>query len=215
MINALVATPEDLDFRLHIRNEVIREGLAEALPGLREIDTEDLNVQLDIFDEHKDDDAVEFQHRFNDITVHLEDLSDVINILNTVVKDTPAESFYLSILQHLLLIRDDVFVRPQYFKLIDECVAQIVLQKSGVDPDFSARKLQIDIDNLIGKIFFWVIEFYSIFLCMFSLIILKNEAIQILANILEGQVEGAKVAEFDKKLSVLEAKVYYVLDFFS
>ncbi|XP_065668594.1 protein diaphanous homolog 1 isoform X2 [Hydra vulgaris] len=172
MINALVATPEDLDFRLHIRNEVIREGLAEALPGLREIDTEDLNVQLDIFDEHKDDDAVEFQHRFNDITVHLEDLSDVINLLNTVVKNTPAESHYLSILQHLLLVRDDVFVRPQYFKLIDECVAQIVLQKSGVDPDFAARKLQIDIDSLI-----------------------------------EGQVEGAKVAEFDKKLSVLEVKL--------
>ena len=63
MINALVATPKDLDFRLHLRNEVIREGFAEALPGLRDMDQDDLNIQLDVFDERKDDDAVEFQHR--------------------------------------------------------------------------------------------------------------------------------------------------------
>ena len=31
MINALVTTPEDLDFRLHLRNEFVREGLYEAI----------------------------------------------------------------------------------------------------------------------------------------------------------------------------------------
>ena len=151
MINALISTPDDLDFRLHLRNEVIREGFAEALPGLREMDQEDLNRQLDIFDEHKEDDAVEFQHRYNDIALHMEDIDAVFSVLKNVVQDTPSETQLLSILQHLLLIRDDVFARPQYFKLIHECVSQIVLQKSGVDPDFSARKLQIDVDNLIGN----------------------------------------------------------------
>lgn len=29
LINALVATPDDLDFRLHLRNEFIREGMSE------------------------------------------------------------------------------------------------------------------------------------------------------------------------------------------
>jgi len=152
MINALVATPKDLDFRLHLRNEVIREGFAEALPGLRDMDQDDLNIQLDIFDERKDDDAVEFQHRYNDITIHMEDLQQLFNIVHTVTQDTTSEPFFLSILQHLLLIRDDVFARPQYFKLIDECVSQIVLHKSGVDPDFGARKLQIDVEDITGKL---------------------------------------------------------------
>lgn len=151
MINALVATPDDLDFRLHLRNEIIREGFAEALPGLRDMEQEDLTCQLDIFDDHKDDDAVEFQHRFNDIALHMEDLNDVYSVLKNVVEDTISENYLLSVFQHLLLIRDDVFARPQYFKLIEECVSQIVLQKSGVDPDFGARKLQIDVDSLIGK----------------------------------------------------------------
>ena len=39
---------------------------------LREFDQDDLNVQLEIFDDQKEEDALEFQHRFNDIAIHLE-----------------------------------------------------------------------------------------------------------------------------------------------
>ena len=31
LINALVSTPDDLDFRLHLRNEFAREGLNDPL----------------------------------------------------------------------------------------------------------------------------------------------------------------------------------------
>eukprot|EP00795_Rhopilema_esculentum_P000332 gene332-9991_t len=72
LINAVVSTPDDLDFRLHLRNEFMRIGLLEALPQLREFDQDDLNVQLEIFDDQKEEDALEFQHRFNDIAIHLE-----------------------------------------------------------------------------------------------------------------------------------------------
>lgn len=41
---------------------------------------------------------------------------------------------------------------PQYFKLIEECVSQIVLHRSGTDPDFSYRKrLDINFSHLVGK----------------------------------------------------------------
>ncbi|KAF2975180.1 hypothetical protein EK904_003188 [Melospiza melodia maxima] len=96
LINALVTSPDDLDFRLHIRNEFMRSGLKELLP------------------------------------------------------DTSAEGYFLSILQHLLLIRNDYFIRPQYFKLIEECVSQIVLHRSGTDPDFTYRKrLDINFSHLL------------------------------------------------------------------
>jgi diaphanous 2 len=42
------------------------------------------------------------------------------------------------------------FCRPAYYKLIEECVSQIVLHRSGCDPDFSATKrFQIDVQPLI------------------------------------------------------------------
>lgn len=44
--------------------------------------------------------------------------------------------------------------RPQYYKLIDECVAQIVLHRNGADPDFKCRHLSLEIEGLIGEIYY-------------------------------------------------------------
>lgn len=44
--------------------------------------------------------------------------------------------------------------RPQYFKLLDQCVSQIVLHKNGIDPDFHyTKKFDVEVDPLIGM--FW------------------------------------------------------------
>ena len=41
-------------------------------------------------------------------------------------------------------------MRPAYYKLIEECVSQIVLHRSGCDPDFSAyKKFEIDVEPLV------------------------------------------------------------------
>ncbi|NXN90944.1 DIAP3 protein, partial [Rhinopomastus cyanomelas] len=167
LINALVTSPDDLDFRLHIRNEFMRSGLKEILPQLKRIRNDALDIQLKVFHEHKEEDMIEFSHRLEDIRSELEypfalskrnmnktksiiPVSDVYNMVWNTVKDTSAEGYFLSILQHLLLIRNDYFIRPQYFKLIEECVSQIVLHRSGTDPDFTYRKrLDVDFSHLI------------------------------------------------------------------
>lgn len=45
--------------------------------------------------------------------------------------------------------------RPAYFKLIEEIVSQVVLHKSGLDPDFKKNHIDIDLqpvlDELKGK----------------------------------------------------------------
>nr|XP_051705969.1 protein diaphanous homolog 3 isoform X2 [Oryctolagus cuniculus] len=140
LINALVTSPDDLDFRLHIRNEFMRCGLKEILPNLKRIKNDGLDIQLKVFDEHKEEDLIEFSHRLEDIRAELDDAHDVYNMLWNTVKETEAEGYFISILQHLLLIRNDYFIRQQYFRLIDECVSQIVLHRDGMDPDFTYRK---------------------------------------------------------------------------
>uniref|UniRef100_A0A8C0B9N7 Diaphanous related formin 3 n=1 Tax=Buteo japonicus TaxID=224669 RepID=A0A8C0B9N7_9AVES len=159
LINALVTSPDDLDFRLHIRNEFMRSGLKEILPQLKCIKNEALDIQLKVFNEHKEEDMIEFSHRLEDIRSELEYpfdiINDVYNMVWNTVKDTSAEGYFLSILQHLLLIRNDYFIRPQYFKLIEECVSQIVLHRSGTDPDFTYRKrLDINFSHLVGKYYY-------------------------------------------------------------
>ena len=74
--------------------------------------------------------------RFDSVRLDLDDINDVFELVKNSVEGTAAEPFFLSVLQHLLCIRDDFQVRPAYFKLVEECVSQIVLHKSGCDPDF-------------------------------------------------------------------------------
>jgi hypothetical protein len=42
--------------------------------------------------------------------------------------------------------------RPAYFKLIEECVSQIVLQKSGIDPDFNKKRFDLDLQPLLDEL---------------------------------------------------------------
>uniref|UniRef100_A0AAQ4RDG8 Diaphanous-related formin 3 n=1 Tax=Gasterosteus aculeatus aculeatus TaxID=481459 RepID=A0AAQ4RDG8_GASAC len=150
LINALVTSPDELDFRLHIRNEFMRCGLKEILPQLTTIRNEALDIQLKVFEEHKEEDMLEFSHRLEDIKSEFDDVGDVFSIVQSMVKDSSAEPYFLSILQHLMLIRNDYLVRPQYFKIIEECVSQIVLHRSGTDPDFGYRKrLDVDFSHLL------------------------------------------------------------------
>lgn len=156
LINSIISSAEDLDFRMHLRNEIMRVGLADILESLEAEDSEGLSTHLKIFNDDKDEDYEEFMQRFENIRLELDDVNDCFVVIKNMVLDTQAEPYFLSILQHLLFIRDDAFVRSAYYKLIEECVSQIVLHRSGCDPDFSATKrFQIDvqplIDNLIEK----------------------------------------------------------------
>nr|XP_020819057.1 protein diaphanous homolog 2 isoform X2 [Phascolarctos cinereus] len=149
-INALVTSPYELDFRIHLRNEFLRSGLKKMLPGLKEKDNDELDIQLRVFDENKDDDLNELSHRLNDIRAEMDDMNEVYHLLYNMLKDTSSENYLLSILQHFLLIRNDYYIRPQYYKIIEECVSQIVLHGSGMDPDFKYRqRLDVDFTHLI------------------------------------------------------------------
>ncbi|XP_067588173.1 protein diaphanous homolog 1 [Pseudorca crassidens] len=151
LINALITPAEELDFRVHIRSELMRLGLHQVLQDLREIENDDMKVQLTVFDEQGEEDSYDLKGRLDDIRMEMDDFSEVFQILLNTVKDSKAEQHFLSILQHLLLVRNDYEARRQYYKLIEECISQIVLHKNGADPDFKCRHLQVDIEGLIDQ----------------------------------------------------------------
>uniref|UniRef100_A0A674A2Z9 Diaphanous related formin 1 n=1 Tax=Salmo trutta TaxID=8032 RepID=A0A674A2Z9_SALTR len=139
LINALISRGEELDYRIHIRSEL-----------LRLVGPPSLLVQLSVFDDQAEDDSEELQARLNDVRVEME-YPSVFQVVMNTVKDSKAETHLLSLMQHLLLIRNDYMVRPQYYKLIDECIAQIVLHRNGADPDFKCRNLSLDVEGLIDN----------------------------------------------------------------
>ncbi|KAG7266114.1 hypothetical protein CRUP_003572 [Coryphaenoides rupestris] len=107
LINALVTSPDDLDFRIHLRNEVPqmwtqedlagsglvvvvveentpptqRPAIAPNPPPARHLtecgeqelkETEELDIQLKVFNENKEEDAIELSHRLDDIRAEME-----------------------------------------------------------------------------------------------------------------------------------------------
>ncbi|KAF0298551.1 Protein diaphanous [Amphibalanus amphitrite] len=153
LINSLVSSPDDLDFRLHLRNEFMRVGLMDILEAMESEQVDDLQTQLKVFTEHRDDDYEEFCQRFDNIKLELDDMESCIELLKNTAMNSACEPYLLSIVQHMLCIRDDHSVRVAYFKLIEECVSQIVLHKSGVDPDFRATKrFKLDVEPLIETV---------------------------------------------------------------
>ena len=131
LINALITNNEDLDFRLHLRNEFFRTGFYdiwdESLQPLlqqnndseeishKPIQTRSPNDKLldmiNVFNNAKDEDFEELTQRYENIRFELDDIDECSNLIRNTVRNTPAENHLLSIFQHLLLIRDDVFAR--------------------------------------------------------------------------------------------------------
>lgn len=155
-INTLTNTPSDLNFRLHLRCEIMRMGLFEKLDLLTTIvnssNNENLMQHFKIFNETREDDYEEFSQRFDNVRLEMDDMNDCFEVLKNIVVDTSSEPYLLSILQHLLFIRDDYQFRPAYFQLIEECVSQIVLHKAGCDPNFESRDFHIDTSVLIDDL---------------------------------------------------------------
>ena len=110
-INAMVTSPEELDMRIHLRNECNAAGFNEIVRLLRQVDSEELRIQLDVFEDEMLDDWAELVHRFRDTQVDLQDMGECFSMLQNLVAESPAEPYLLSILQHLLLIRDDHVAR--------------------------------------------------------------------------------------------------------
>ncbi|RVE49570.1 hypothetical protein evm_005798 [Chilo suppressalis] len=111
LMNAIITEPEELEFRLHLRSEFMRTGLYDMIDELRAGAEGSRQIQMNVFDTHAAADQDEFLAKFDDVRVDFNDSNECFELVKNLVLDTPAEPYLLSILQHLLFIRDDELIR--------------------------------------------------------------------------------------------------------
>ncbi|KHN84802.1 Protein diaphanous -like protein 1 [Toxocara canis] len=133
------AAEEAWQMRMHWRSEFMRAGMYHCVDFLEHCTAEAIKAQYDTFCHNKEADFTELVCRFEQIKSEYDRVDDCITLLLSSIRGTKAENSFLSILQHLLLIPDDIVVRPNYFRLIENCVSEIVLPKTCVDPDFRGK----------------------------------------------------------------------------
>jgi cytokinesis protein len=92
--------------------------------------------QVEIYEQLEEEDRERMMEAFDRTVLRdLSDPTDVYNALLQSVDGTPALKYFLSAMQHLLLIREEPEIRARYYQLIDKLVTTIVLDKK---PDFEA-----------------------------------------------------------------------------
>lgn len=97
-----------------------------------------LNVQLNHFISEWDNDWFTFSDYFHNVLTKEEtDVMEICRTLHESVVDTPGETWFLSIWQSLLGIRAAPEVRSAYFKLISRIIDTMILDRKGIDPDFT------------------------------------------------------------------------------
>lgn len=156
LINALICNAENVDFKIHLRSDFARCGLITAIEGLRskydKTETHDpLMKQILIFENHSHDNFEEIDSQVENLEGVWDDTKACFEYIYNTIRETPSEFCLLSILQHLLLVRDDNQIRYSYYRLIEECVAKIVLHRDGRDPDFECgSKFDLDVDSMLS-----------------------------------------------------------------
>ncbi|KAL5967548.1 hypothetical protein TSMEX_004710 [Taenia solium] len=141
----------ELDYRIHLRLEFSKLGLAQRLCELEKSDDPNIANHVAIYRSFAEADTDELFERFEVAKADLNEPRQVFQLLERSLANTSSEKSFLSILQHLLFVREEPY-REHYYNLINELVSQVVLQTDGVDIDPSLGLLRLDIEGTVNAL---------------------------------------------------------------
>ncbi|KRX39361.1 Protein diaphanous -like protein 3 [Trichinella murrelli] len=163
MILQKIRTDQTLRYLLkfYLRHEKVLNALSSYaehseirrfVPIVQE--NEDLKLQVKIFTENRDADLDELFQRHENLRIEMDSPRKCYEALEHSLRNSPTSYYFLSILQHLLFIRDDdVELRTSYYKLLDDVISSVVLHKSGYEVDVhNQKRLALNIEDLLEKV---------------------------------------------------------------
>lgn len=126
-------------------------GLRRILKKLRSFNHPSIERTIHQYESDAEDDFEQVVENFNqDVLRDMSNPSDVYNAIMSNVEGTRAYDFFLSAMQHLLLIREEGESRIRYFQLIDRLITSIVLDRKSIDGDFSSI-MGVSVNSVVAK----------------------------------------------------------------
>ena len=104
LCNAIVNSSNDLEFRVHLRNELLDLGIDDAIEELRGPDNDDLNTQLNVFEDEAVADDETIADRYGLMSINMTDPQEVFNAIKSQASDSTSSSWFLKTLQQILLM---------------------------------------------------------------------------------------------------------------
>jgi len=129
LINAILNI-DDLEIRLHFRSLMEKAGLQRIVELVHNFNTPVLDKQLKLLALLLDEAEQHLRERVDqDILRDINDPQDLFNAIYAQTQDTKARDHFSSMMQHLLLIREEGEVMVKYYQLIDSMVTDVVMDK--------------------------------------------------------------------------------------
>ncbi|XP_052742171.1 disheveled-associated activator of morphogenesis 1-A isoform X3 [Bicyclus anynana] len=120
---------DSLEFRLHLRYELLMLGIQPVIEKLRKYENETLDRHIEFFEMVRNEDERELARRFDKQHVDTKSAAAMFELLRRKLSHTAAYPHLLSMLQHLLLLQLEYNPHAQHWLLLDRVVQQVVLQQ--------------------------------------------------------------------------------------
>ncbi|CCJ28129.1 unnamed protein product, partial [Pneumocystis jirovecii] len=152
LINSLCNGADDVRERLHIRSQFKTCGYQRMALKMQQFHHDVIDRQLEKFE---NDEALDYEDLFEkDARDEIRNLDNPLELMGIIwkrIEGTRAQDFFLSTLQHLLLIRDDGEDRSKVFQLIDAILTYVVMdhRMTGMDP---THALNFSIQGVVSKL---------------------------------------------------------------
>jgi cytokinesis protein len=140
---------DDLDLRLHHRSQMEGAGLQRLLTICQNFQVPSIDKQLKILQTMLDEDEKKLSERLDqEILRDMTNPEQVYQAIRSKTNDSRARDYFLSMLQHLLLIREEGPAMVHYYQLIDSMVTDIVLDKKLAGAEL---RLGRSVDRIIAQ----------------------------------------------------------------
>ncbi|XP_049874997.1 disheveled-associated activator of morphogenesis 1 isoform X2 [Pectinophora gossypiella] len=122
---------DSLEFRLHLRYELLMLGIQPVIEKLRKYENETLDRHIEFFEMVRMEDERELARRFDKQHVDTKSASAMFELLRRKLSHTAAYPHLLSLLGHLLMLPLEYSPQSQHWLMLDRVVQQLVLQQPG------------------------------------------------------------------------------------
>ena len=162
LVNSLVDTPDrDLQLRCHLRAQLTACGIDRIMTKMEEFQYEVIEKQIEQYRTNKAIDYEDLLERDNASMVESvesegKDVNDPVQIAEAIqakLLNTRANDYFLSMMQHLLLLRDnDAEDRLRTFQLVEAMLSYVVMDRRLPDMDLK-QSLNFTVQSLLDKLY--------------------------------------------------------------
>ncbi|KAK4105017.1 hypothetical protein N658DRAFT_198122 [Parathielavia hyrcaniae] len=161
LVNMLIdAAEKDLQMRVHIRAQFTACGIKRMLHKMEAFQYELIDKQIERF---RTNEAIDYEDMLekenssikDSVEGEVRDLNDPVQIVDAIqqrLKGTKTQDYFISALQHLLLIREnDNEERLRMFQLVDSMLTYVAMDRRLPDMDLK-QSLNFTVQSLLDKL---------------------------------------------------------------